>query len=83
MPEAMDGFEVGWRNAAGEYRLPLAEAASVEFEAGLPVRGFPSYRGQRHFPGLCWSATTGGHAFADTPSRTQGSERTQITDCAW
>lgn len=33
----------------------------MEFEAGLPVRGFPSYRGQRHFPGLYWSATTGGH----------------------
>ncbi|WP_265292719.1 TnsA-like heteromeric transposase endonuclease subunit [Streptomyces sp. SHP 1-2] len=31
------------------------------FEAGLPVRGFPSYRGQRNFPGLYWSATTGGH----------------------
>ncbi|WP_435812950.1 TnsA-like heteromeric transposase endonuclease subunit [Streptomyces rochei] len=25
------------------------------------MRGFPSYRGQRHFPGLYWSSTTGGH----------------------
>ncbi|MEU2298734.1 MULTISPECIES: TnsA-like heteromeric transposase endonuclease subunit [Streptomyces] len=56
-----EGFEVGWRDAGGEYRRPLAEAASVEFEAGLPVRGFPSYRGQRNFPGLYWAATTGGH----------------------
>ncbi|MFI9228495.1 TnsA-like heteromeric transposase endonuclease subunit [Streptomyces rimosus] len=57
----MDGFEVGWRDAADEYRCPLAEVASVPLESGLPVRGFPSYRGQRHFPGLYWSATTGGH----------------------
>ncbi|WP_045297281.1 MULTISPECIES: TnsA-like heteromeric transposase endonuclease subunit [Streptomyces] len=56
-----DDFEVSWRNADGEHRCPLTEADTVEFEAGLPVRGFPSYRGQRHFPGLYWSATTGGH----------------------
>lgn len=56
-----EGFEVGGRDAHGEHRCPLAEAAVVEFEAGLPVRGFPSYRGQRNFPGLSWSATKGGH----------------------
>ncbi|WP_202534625.1 TnsA-like heteromeric transposase endonuclease subunit [Streptomyces sp. SID3212] len=60
-PLDVGGFEVGWRDARGEHRCPLAEAAVVEFEAGLPVRGFPSYRGQRNFPGLYWSATTGGH----------------------
>lgn len=58
---AVDQFEVGWRDAEGEHRRPLADVLSVEFEAGLPVRGFPSYRGQRNFPGLYWSATTGGH----------------------
>jgi hypothetical protein len=57
----VDGFEVGWRDAEGEYRRPLTEAVSVAFEEGRPVRGFPSYRGQRHFPGLYWAATTGGH----------------------
>ncbi|MEW1724700.1 TnsA-like heteromeric transposase endonuclease subunit [Streptomyces sp. NPDC093109] len=31
------------------------------FRRPRQVRGFPSYRGQRHFPGLYWSATTGGH----------------------
>ncbi|MGO4459899.1 TnsA-like heteromeric transposase endonuclease subunit [Streptomyces sp. M-16] len=60
-PAGVDAFEVGWRDAGGEYRRPLSEVAMVAFEAGLPVRGFPSYRGQRHFPGLYWSATTGGH----------------------
>ncbi|MGW7633711.1 TnsA-like heteromeric transposase endonuclease subunit [Streptomyces griseoincarnatus] len=60
-PSRVGGFEVGWRNDEGEHRRPLADAVSVEFEVGLPVRGFPSYRGQRHFPGLYWSSTTGGH----------------------
>ncbi|WP_373687038.1 hypothetical protein [Streptomyces lunaelactis] len=60
-PPRLGGFDVGRRDAGGEYRRPLAEAATVVFEAGLPVRGFPAYRGQRHFPGLYWSATTGGH----------------------
>lgn len=60
-PSQVDGFEVGWRDDQGEHRQPLADAVSVPFEAGRPVRGFPSYRGQRHFPGLYWSSTTGGH----------------------
>ncbi|MFI0717141.1 TnsA-like heteromeric transposase endonuclease subunit [Streptomyces inhibens] len=60
-PSQVDGFEIGWRDDEGEHRLPLADAVSVPFEAGRPVRGFPSYRGQRHFPGLYWSSTTGGH----------------------
>ncbi|MEW2252741.1 TnsA-like heteromeric transposase endonuclease subunit [Streptomyces sp. NPDC006975] len=60
-PSRVDGFEIGWRDVEGERRMPLPEASEVEFETGLPVRGFPSYRGQRHFPGLYWSATTGGH----------------------
>jgi hypothetical protein len=59
-PSAVE-FEVGWRDAGGEYRLPLSRASEIEFEAGRPVRAFPSYRGQRHFPGLYWAATTGGH----------------------
>lgn len=62
VPSNIDGFEIGWRDTEGEHRFPLADAASsAMFEAGLPVRGFPSHRGQHHFPGLYWSATTGGH----------------------
>lgn len=60
-PSQADGFEVGWRDDQGEHRLPLADAVSVPFEDGRPVRSFPSYRGQRHFPGLYWSSTTCGH----------------------
>jgi hypothetical protein len=33
----------------------------IAFEDVPPVRDFPSYRGQRHVPGLYWSATTGRH----------------------
>jgi hypothetical protein len=58
----VDGFEVGYVTAdRGEHRIPLADAWSVLFEAAGPVRSFPSYKGQRHFPGLWWCATTGGH----------------------
>jgi hypothetical protein len=31
------------------------------FESGPPVRSFPSYRGQRNWPGWWWSSTTGAH----------------------
>lgn len=44
-----------------ERRVPLARAAGVRFEDGRPVREFPSYRGQRNYPGLYWSATGGTH----------------------
>lgn len=42
--------------------IPLTAAAgSVRVEDARPVRSFPSYRGQRNFPGLWWSATSGRH----------------------
>ncbi|MEW1639760.1 TnsA-like heteromeric transposase endonuclease subunit [Streptomyces sp. NPDC093801] len=41
--------------------MPLAVAARVRFEDGRPVREFPSFRGQRNYPGLYWSATAGTH----------------------
>ncbi|MFC8129506.1 TnsA-like heteromeric transposase endonuclease subunit [Streptomyces sp. NPDC057302] len=44
-----------------ERRVPLVRAAKVPFEDGRPVREFPSYRGQRNYPGLYWSATLGTH----------------------
>jgi len=31
----------------------------VPFESYAPVRGFPSYKGQRHHAGRWWTATTG------------------------
>lgn len=55
-------FEVGFAGEHGvQARVGLADAALLAFERAAPVRGFPSYRRQRHFPGLWWSATTGGH----------------------
>ncbi|MEV4125022.1 TnsA-like heteromeric transposase endonuclease subunit [Nocardia sp. NPDC049707] len=33
----------------------------MRFEDMAPVRGFPSFRGQKNFPGLWWSATMGSH----------------------
>ncbi len=45
----------------GRRRAPLTACWRVAFEDALPVRSFPSYRGQRNFPGWWWSSTTGRH----------------------
>jgi hypothetical protein len=46
----------------GLSRVPLERCAAFPFEFECsPVRGFPSFRGQRNFPGLWWFATTGTH----------------------
>lgn len=46
----------------GLSRVPLERSAAFPFEFECsPVRGFPSFRGQRNFPGLWWFATTGTH----------------------
>jgi hypothetical protein len=55
------GWTVLWLAADGEVRKPLAEAAEVGFEAVAAVREFPSYRGQRHFPGWYYAATLDAH----------------------
>jgi hypothetical protein len=52
-------FEVGFVTEASEQRLSLTEAWSVPFESCRPVRRFPSYKGQRHYVGQWWTATTG------------------------
>lgn len=58
----VDGVEVVWVSPGGiEERRPLTEAWGVPFERALPVRRFTSRKGQRHFSGLWWSVTTGGH----------------------
>ncbi len=54
------GFEVVYVAADGtERRVSLAALAAVRLEDGRPVRSFPSYRGQRNYPGWYWSATMG------------------------
>lgn len=40
---------------------PPQDCADIPFESTAPVRSHPSYRGQRNWPGLWWSATMGTH----------------------
>ncbi|MEU0485215.1 TnsA-like heteromeric transposase endonuclease subunit [Streptosporangium sp. NPDC006013] len=55
-------FEVRYvAEGSGLQHVPLDEAGGVRFEVASPARGFVSYKGQRNFPGLWWSATVGGH----------------------
>jgi len=55
-------FELEFVTAEGaQARAPLLDSALVLFEGVEPVRRFPFYRGQRHFPGLWWSSTMAGH----------------------
>lgn len=42
-------------------RGPLLQFATERFEQVAAVRVFPSFRGQRNFPGSWWCATTGAH----------------------
>jgi hypothetical protein len=58
-PSLAERFEVGYADERGEQRVPLTEVYSVPFEDCVPVRGFQSYKGQRHFNGRWWTATTG------------------------
>jgi hypothetical protein len=56
------GFRLVFIDGQGLRRQePLASGWAVPFEHGYPIRSFPSRQGQRNFPGLWWSATTGEH----------------------
>lgn len=55
------GVEVEFAGHGGPGRVRLAECGGVRFEDGVPVRPFRWSRGQRHFPGWWWLATTGRH----------------------
>lgn len=55
-------FAVEFLDADGDVRRePVAECALAGFEFAAAVRSFPSYRGQRNWPGLWWSSTMAGH----------------------
>lgn len=54
------------RLADGEVRRPLEGLRAAEVIAGVPVRMARSVRGQRHFPGWYWSATTGRHVLYES-----------------
>lgn len=56
------GFEVGFvEHEQGEVRLPLSDAVGVPFEYVPPVRSFPSYKGQRNYPGFYYAACLDAH----------------------
>src|SRR6266704_1302444 len=58
----IDGFWVAWLTALGKDRHDSLKVAANElFEEAMPCRRFSSYKGQRHFPGHYWFATTGQH----------------------
>ncbi|MEV0903144.1 TnsA-like heteromeric transposase endonuclease subunit [Actinoplanes sp. NPDC049802] len=56
------GVEVEYAAGDGvvERRL-LTQCLGVRFEDVAPARSFPTYRGQRNFPGWWWSSTMGRH----------------------
>jgi hypothetical protein len=59
---ARSSFELWFVDEAGaQRREPLPSCWDVPFERARPSRSFPSFKGQRNFPGLWWSATTGEH----------------------
>ena len=53
--------ELEFAGDGGHRRARLAECGGVRFEDAVPVRSFRWARGQRHFPGWWWLATTGRH----------------------
>lgn len=56
----LDLVDVEWVDGErdGLRRGGLASVSGAAFEAARPVRRFSSYRGQRHFTGWYWAATT-------------------------
>jgi hypothetical protein len=52
------GFEVEYTEPGGrEVRAGLDRLRRVDLGSCLPVRSFPSYKGQRNYPGWFWSST--------------------------
>lgn len=59
---AADLFTVEFfANPGKRSTVVLSQCWDVAFECCSPARRFPSYRGQRSFPGWWWFATTGEH----------------------
>ena len=56
------GFEVEYAGPDGrEVRAGLDRLRRVDLGSCLPVRSFPSYKGQRNYPGWFWSSKMGKH----------------------
>jgi hypothetical protein len=54
-------FELTFVDDGSLTRRRLDACWDVRFELVTPARSFPSFKRQRNWPGLWWSATTGGH----------------------
>jgi hypothetical protein len=53
------GFEVEFVDTDGvERRGPFSRCWDEPFEVALPIRAFPSFKGQKNFTGLYWAATS-------------------------
>ncbi|KAB1927086.1 TnsA-like heteromeric transposase endonuclease subunit [Micromonospora sp. ALFpr18c] len=60
LPGLDENFEAIYLDDQGvEQRVPWGWLPEVVDVLDRPVRSFPSYRGQRNFPGWYWSATVG------------------------
>jgi hypothetical protein len=53
--------ELEFADGTGARRVRLAECGEARFEDSVPARPFRWSRGQGHFPGWWWLATTGRH----------------------
>jgi hypothetical protein len=51
--------EVRFLAADGWVSSTLGKVDAAAVVAGAPARSFPTYKGQRNYPGLLWTATTG------------------------
>ena len=61
-PGVASAVDLEFNTREGCTRQSLDRCAATRFELDCsPVRNFPSFRGQRNFPGLWWFATTGAH----------------------
>ena len=60
LPDGVEWFEAIYADPeGGEVRAGLDQLGGADLERGCPVRSFPSYKGQRNYPGWYWSATMG------------------------
>ena len=50
----------------GEASFPLSQVRGRQVVAAVPWRKARSARGQAHYPGYFWSATTGGHVIYES-----------------
>ncbi|HEX8509288.1 MAG TPA: TnsA-like heteromeric transposase endonuclease subunit, partial [Propionibacteriaceae bacterium] len=58
--ESLVGVDVRFLDGSGTpVSSPLGKVDAAAVVRGRPVRPFPSYRGQRNYPGWLWTATTG------------------------